>query len=88
MQIIVCILMHTKEAPVRTTLDLDRTLLEKATSALGAKSYTAAIETALREAVARAEARDGWAALMGSDLSWDSVDELLEFRKRWGGRSL
>jgi hypothetical protein len=73
---------------VRTTLDLDRDLLERARDALGAGSFTEAIETALREAVARAEARSGWEALMRSDWSWESVDELLAFRRRHGGRAL
>lgn len=73
---------------MRTTLDLDRTLLEKAKDALGASSFTEAIETALRDAVARAEVRRGWEAVIGSDLSWESVEELLEYRRRYGGRAL
>jgi Arc/MetJ family transcription regulator len=73
---------------MRTTLDLDRSLLERAKEALGARSFTEAIETALREAVARADARTAWDALSGSDLSWGSVDELLEYRRRFGGRAL
>ncbi len=73
---------------MRTTLDLDRELLERAKEALGAESFTQAIETALREAVARTEATAAWTGLMESDLSWSSVDELLEFRRRHGGRAL
>jgi Arc/MetJ family transcription regulator len=73
---------------MRTTLDIDRELLERATAALGASSFTEAIETALEQAVARADAREAWAALKGSELSWESVDALLEYRRRWGGRSL
>ena len=81
--------MHTdRNARVRTTLELDRALLDRAKGALGAKSLTEAIETALREAVTRAEARSGWEALIGSELSWESVDDLLEFRRRLGGRAL
>lgn len=73
---------------MRTTLNLDRALLERAKEVLGAGSFTEAIETALREAVARAEAREGWEALAGSGLSWESVDDLLEYRRRHGGRAL
>jgi Arc/MetJ family transcription regulator len=73
---------------MRTTLDLDRELLEKAKEALGARSFTEAIETALREAVARAEARRGWEELAGAELSWDSVEELRRYRARHGGRAL
>lgn len=73
---------------MRTTLELDRTLLERAKETLGARSFTEAIETALREAVARAEARGGWESLMRSGLSWESVDDLLAFRRRYGGRAL
>ena len=73
---------------MRTTLDLDRDLLEKAKEVLGTDSFTEAIETALRQAIARAESKSGWDALIGSDLSWGSVDELLAFRRRFGGRPL
>lgn len=73
---------------MRTTLDLDRELLERAKEVLGAESFTEAIETALRAAVARTEARAAWEALVGSDLSWESVDELLEYRRERGGRAL
>jgi Arc/MetJ family transcription regulator len=73
---------------VRTTLDLDRELLERAREAMGASSFTEAIETALREAVARLEASRGWSELVASDLSWSGVDELLEYRRRYGGRPL
>lgn len=73
---------------MKTTLDLDRTLLEKAKEALGATSFTEAIERALRDAVARAEARSGWDDLIGSDLSWESVEALTAFRRRYGGRPL
>ena len=73
---------------MKTTLDLDRDLLKKAKRVLGAGSFTEAIETALRDAVARVEARRGREDLTGSDLSWESVDDLLEFRRRHGGRAL
>lgn len=73
---------------MRTTLDLDRELLERAKEALGASSFTEAIETSLREAVARAEHRRAWEALLGSEGSWESVEDLLEYRRKHGGRSL
>ena len=69
---------------MRTTLNLDRELLEKAKQKLGARTYTEAIEAALKAAIARAENASGWDALLGSDLSWKSVDEFLEFRRKWG----
>lgn len=77
--------MHT---PMRTTLDLDRDLLERATQALGAHTFTEAIERALREALGRTEGRRAWEHLMGNDLSWEGVDELLEHRRTSGGRPL
>lgn len=72
---------------MRTTLELDRDLLEEARSVLGVRTFTEAIERALRETVERARAREGWAELLGSDLSWASVDELDEYRSRFGGRA-
>ena len=72
---------------MRTTLELDRDLLEEARSGLGVRTVTEAIERALREAVERARAREGWVELLGSDLSWASVDELEEYRRRFGGRA-
>ncbi len=73
---------------MRTTLDLDRELLERAKEALGAGSFTEAIERALRQVVASTEAAEAWRRLEGSDLSWEGVDELLEHRRRYGGRAL
>lgn len=73
---------------MRTTLDLDRKLLERAKEALGASSFTEAIETSLREAVARAEHRRAWEELLASGSSWESVDDLLEYRRAHGGRPL
>jgi hypothetical protein len=73
---------------MKTTLDLDRKLLDRAKKVLGAASYTQAIELALREAVARADARDRWEHLIGSDLSWQSVEDLLAYRREYGGRAV
>ena len=87
MQTMICILLQTG-SKMRTTLDLDRELLERARKVLGTETFTEAIQIALREAVARAEARSGWEGLIGADLSWESVEELLDFRRRRGGRAL
>ena len=84
---VICTSMQ-KEDPLRTTLDLDRSLLERARQALRARSFTEAIESALREAVARAEGRQAWEALVGSEMSWGSIEELLDHRRRFGGRAL
>jgi Arc/MetJ family transcription regulator len=73
---------------MRTTLDLDRDLLERAKEALGSSSFTEAIETALQEAVARTEGTKAWSELRGAESSWESVDDLLEFRRSFGGRPL
>ena len=73
---------------MRTTLDLDRKLLEEAKAALGAATFTEAIETALREAVDRTETRRAWQDLVGSDLSWESVENFLSYRREHGGRAL
>jgi Arc/MetJ family transcription regulator len=72
---------------MRTTLDLDRELLERARDALGVSTFTEAIELALRRAVEQEDAAAAWSELKGSDLSWESVDDLLEYRARFGGRS-
>ena len=69
---------------MRTTLDLDRELLEKAKEKLGAKTYTDAIEAALRAVVSKSDALAAWDALAGSELSWPSLDEYFEFKRRWG----
>lgn len=73
---------------MRTTLDLDRQLLEEAKEALGAASFTEAIETALQESLARTRHRRAWEALQGSGHSWGSVDELLDYRRQHGDRAL
>ena len=64
---------------MRTTLDIDRDLLERAKTALGATTYTEAIERSLDQAIAGAETDRLLDDLRGQDLVW-SVDELREFR--------
>lgn len=73
---------------MRTTLDLDRELLERARDVLRAGSFTEAIERALRQVVAGAEAAEAWSRLEGADLSWETVEDLLEHRRQYGGRPL
>jgi Arc/MetJ family transcription regulator len=72
---------------VRTTLNLDRDLLEEAREILGAGSLTETIEVALKRVVAEGRARRAWEELLESDLSWDSVEDLLHHRRSLGGRT-
>jgi len=64
---------------MRTTLDLDRALLDKAKAALGASTYTEAIERSLQQAIAGAEIEALLDAVQGQDLVW-SVEELRAYR--------
>lgn len=73
---------------MRITIDVDRDLIVTAKRLLGTRSIEETVETALRDAIARAEtARRGWMDLIGSSVSWDGVDELLDYRKQYGDRS-
>jgi hypothetical protein len=72
---------------VRTTLNLDRDPLEEAREILGAGSLTETIEVALKRVVAEGRARRAREALLESDLSWDSVEDLLHHRRSLGGRT-
>ncbi len=72
---------------MRTTLNLDRDLLEEAREILGAGSLTETIEVALKRVVAEGRARRAWEELLESDLSWDSVEDLLHHRRSLGGRT-
>jgi Arc/MetJ family transcription regulator len=65
---------------MRTTVDLDRHLLERAKVALGTSTYREAITRALEEAVSRAEMRILINELEGSDLTW-GLAELLAYRR-------
>jgi len=65
---------------MRTTVDLDRGLLDRAREALGTDTYRAAIVRALEEAVSRAEMRELLGELEASDATWD-LDALLEYRR-------
>lgn len=65
---------------MRTTVDLDRSLLERAKEALGTSTYREAITRALEEAVSRADLRRLLDELEGSDATWD-LDALLEYRR-------
>jgi Arc/MetJ family transcription regulator len=65
---------------MRTTVDLDRSLLERAKMALGTTTYREAITRALEEAVSRADMRRLLDQLEGSDATWD-LDALLSYRR-------
>lgn len=65
---------------MRTTVDLDRSLLEQAKEALGTATYREAITRALEEAVERTELRRLLDELEGSDATWD-LDALLSYRR-------
>ncbi len=65
---------------MRTTVDLDRSLLERAKEALGTATYREAITQALREAVSRADMRRLLDKLEDSDATWD-LDALLSYRR-------
>jgi len=73
---------------MRTTLELDRDLLERARDVLGARSFTVAIETSLRRVVEQSEAQTAWQELDRSGLSWKSVDDLLAHRRGTDARAL
>jgi Arc/MetJ family transcription regulator len=64
---------------IRTTVDLDRDLLNRAKEALDVPTYREAITRALKDAVARAELRSLLRDVERSDLTWE-VDELLAYR--------
>lgn len=65
---------------MRTTLNIDRNLLERAKTALGAATYTEAIERSLSRTVERAELEALLDSLRGEDLVW-SLDELRAYRR-------
>jgi Arc/MetJ family transcription regulator len=65
---------------MRTTVDLDRDLLERAKEALGTTTYREAITRALEAAVSRADMGRLLDELEGSDAAW-SLDELLSYRR-------
>ncbi|MEX1256723.1 MAG: hypothetical protein WEG36_03790 [Gemmatimonadota bacterium] len=71
---------------IRTTVDLDRELLERAKEALDAPTYREAITRALEEAVSRIELRRLLESVEGSDLAWD-LDALLAHRRAERGHS-
>lgn len=72
---------------MRTTLDLDRDLLEQTREALGVGTFTETIERALRLTLEQTQASRGWAKLVGSGLSWDSPEAVEAYRREFGGRS-
>ncbi len=70
----------------RTNLVLDENLLKTATQLLGAKTYSAAVNQALEQAIRVAKVR-GLADLFGTGI-WDGdLGEMREDRKPAGRRS-
>jgi len=69
---------------MRTTLDIDRDLLDRAKSALGAATYTEAIERALEGALRSAELDRVLTAVRGKDDVW-SLGELRAYRRQGRG---
>jgi Arc/MetJ family transcription regulator len=65
---------------MRTTLDIDASLLRAAVTAMGARTKKEAVETALRESVQRHRSRELIAVLGTFDLSSDL--ETLECQRR------
>jgi len=72
---------------MRTTLELDRRLLEAAKEALGTSTLTETIEEALRAAVSRHRGHQAWERLRGSERSWSSLEEFHEARRGDGYRT-
>lgn len=75
-----------KAAMMRTTVDLDRELLERARDALDADTFRETITRALEDVVARAEMKRLLSDLEDSDLTW-GLDELLSYRRLQRGDS-
>lgn len=71
---------------MRTTLDIDRDLLDRAKAAMGATTYTEAIERALQGALRSAELERALSAVCGRDDVW-SLDELRSYRRRGRGHA-
>lgn len=65
---------------MRTTVDLDRDILDAAKRALNARTYRQAIKQALEDAIRHAQLRSLVDDLEGSEVTWD-VDELLAYRR-------
>ena len=70
---------------MRTTLDIDRELLDRARAALGAATYTEAIERSLSQAVASAELEAVLESVRGEDLVW-SLEDLQAHRRMGHGQ--
>jgi hypothetical protein len=71
---------------MRTTLDIDRDLLDRAKAALGANTYTEAIERSLDRAIVGAELEALLESMRGEDLVW-SLEELRAYRHTGRGQS-
>lgn len=65
---------------MRTTIDIDRDLLDRGREALGARTYREAIIRSLTAAIERAELLRLVDSLEGSDAVWE-LDRMLEYRR-------
>jgi putative antitoxin of VapBC-like toxin-antitoxin system len=71
---------------MRTTFDIDRTLLERARAALGVATYREAVVRSLEEAIHRADVLKILDGIEASDLTWD-LAELLTYRRQSSGHT-
>jgi putative antitoxin of VapBC-like toxin-antitoxin system len=71
---------------MRTTFDIDRTLLERARTALGVATYREAVVRSLEEAIHRADVLKILDGIEASDLTWD-LAELLTYRRQSSGHT-
>lgn len=69
---------------MRTTVELDRDLIERAMEAMDAATYRETITRALEEAVARVERRRVLDRIESSDLTW-ALDDLTAYRRAADG---
>jgi len=75
----------SEQGSMRTTLDIDRGLLDRARAALGAATYTEAIERSLSQAIAGAELEAVLESVRGHDLVW-SLEDLQAHRRMGRGQ--
>lgn len=65
---------------MRTTIEIDRELLERVKRGLGARTYRETVERALERVDRLVEIGSAIDALEGSGLSWD-LEDLLGYRR-------
>lgn len=65
---------------MRTTIEIDRDLLERVKRALGTSTYRETVERALERVDHLSEMESALDALEGSRLSWE-LEDLLDYRR-------